>query len=112
MSPSKLNPGQSARVRVKLRNTGDKVGSEVVQLYVHDGHAKIERPPQELKGFQKVYLQPGESKEVEFTVNQSALSYYSEQRHDWVAEPGAFELSVGASSRDIRLTRKLELGGK
>jgi beta-glucosidase len=110
IAPAQLATGQSARVRLTVRNAGSRPGAEIVQLYVHDGHSKAQRPPHELKGFEKVSLQPGESKAVEFTVNPTkALSFYSEQKHDWIAEPGSFDISVGSSSRDLRLTGKLEL---
>jgi beta-glucosidase len=109
VTPAVLAAGQSARVRVMVRNTGSRPGAEIVQLYVHDGHSKVQRPPRELKGFEKVFLQPGESKAVEFALNPNALSFYSEQKHDWTAEPGSFDISVGSSSRDLRLTGKLEL---
>ncbi len=86
-----------------VRNTGSRPGAEVVQLYVHDGHSKIDRPTHELKGFERVELQPGESKTVHFSLDRSAFSYWSPERKDWVVDPGAFEVQVGASSRDIRL---------
>jgi beta-glucosidase len=107
VSPAKLSSGQSARVRLTIRNTGNRPGAEIVQLYVHDGHSKIQRPPRELKGFQRVSLKPGESKTVGFTVDQSALSFYSDRKHEWTVEPGSFDLSAGSSSRDLRLTAKL-----
>ncbi|MBO4447431.1 MAG: glycoside hydrolase family 3 C-terminal domain-containing protein [Bacteroidales bacterium] len=90
------------KVRVRVRNTGDVAGAEVVQLYVTDEEASVDRPVKELKGFGKVYLEPGESREVEFRLNRSALSYFDESAHEWVAEPGAFKVLVGSSSRDIR----------
>jgi beta-glucosidase len=77
--PANLAPGQSARVRLTVRNTGNRPGTEIVQLYVHDGHSKATRPPRELKAFQRVSLEPGESKAVEFTLNQDAFSFYSSQ---------------------------------
>ncbi|MGA3134526.1 MAG: glycoside hydrolase family 3 C-terminal domain-containing protein [Terracidiphilus sp.] len=96
-------------VSLKVRNSGARAGAEVVQLYVHDGHAKIDRPVHELKGFQRVELKPGETKTVEFKLDRAAFSYWSPARKDWVAEPGTFEIQVGASSRDIRLRAPLVL---
>jgi beta-glucosidase len=96
-------------VSLKVRNTGTRDGAEVVQLYVHDGHAKIDRPVRELKGFQRVELKAGETKTVAFALDRAALSYWSPERKDWVAEPGTFEIQVGASSRDIRLKAPLAL---
>jgi beta-glucosidase len=83
--------------------------SDLISLYVHDGHSKIDRPVHELKGFQRVELKAGETKKVQFTLDRAALSYWSPDKKDWVAEPGKFEIEVGASSRDIRLRAPLEL---
>jgi beta-glucosidase len=98
-----------AQVSLRVTNTGSRAGAEVVQLYVHDGHSKIDRPVRELKGFQRVELKPGETKSVEFKMDRAALSYWSPYKKDWVAEPGTFEIQVGASSRDIRLRAPLKL---
>jgi beta-glucosidase len=94
---------------VKIRNTGTRAGTEVVQLYIHDGHSKIDRPVHELKGFQRVELKPGEEKLIRFPIDRAALEYWSPEKKDWVAEPGTFEVQVGSSSRDIRLKGTLEL---
>jgi len=96
-------------VTLKVKNTGTRDGAEVVELYVHDGHSKIDRPAHELKGFKRVELKAGETKTVQFDVDRAALSYWSPEKKDWVAEPGTFEVQVGASSRDIRLKGTLEL---
>jgi beta-glucosidase len=93
----------------KVRNSGTRAGAEVVELYVHDGHAKVDRPMHELKGFQRVELKPGEAKTVQFTLDRAALSYWSLDKKGWVADPGKFEIQVGASSRDIRLRAPLVL---
>ncbi len=98
-----------AVVSLKLRNTGVRAGAEVVELYVHESHAKIDRPAHELKGFKRVELKPGESQTVAFTLGRAAFSYWSPETKAWVAEPGTFEIQVGASSRDIRLKAPLEL---
>jgi beta-glucosidase len=102
-------PGFSARVSARVRNTGSRSGAEVVQLYVHDGHSKIDRPERELKGFRRVELSPGESKTVTFTLDRAAFSYWSPDKHAWTADPGEFEIQLGASSRDIRLRAPLSL---
>ena len=94
---------------VKVKNTGTRAGAEVVQLYVRDGHSKIDRPAHELKGFQRVELKAGEAKTVQFNVDRADLSYWSPDKKGWVADPGKFEIQVGASSRDIRLSAPLEL---
>ena len=96
-------------VQLKVKNTGTRAGAEVVQLYVHDGHSKIDRPAHELKGFQRVELKAGEEKTVTFRLGREDLSYWSPDKKDWVAEPGTFEIQVGASSRDIRLRAPLKL---
>jgi beta-glucosidase len=105
----KVTPGQAVKVSLTVRNTGSREGAEVVQLYVApDTHSKVDRPVKELKGFQRVALKPGETRTVSFSLDKSAFSYYSEARHDWVAEPGTYEALVGTSSRDIRLVGKFE----
>ena len=91
---------------VSVKNTGTMAGAEVVQLYVHDVKSSLPRPEKELKAFQKVYLQPGESRNVSLTLDKSALSYYDDSRHAWVAEPGAFEALIGTASD--RLTTKVK----
>jgi beta-glucosidase len=96
-------------VTLNVKNTGSRDGAEVVQLYVHDGHSKIDRPVHELKGFERVELKAGESKKVQFDLDRMALSYWSPEKKDWVADPGTFEVQVGSSSRDIRLRAPLEL---
>lgn len=98
-----------AVVSLKVQNTGSRAGAEVVELYVHDGHSKIDRPAHELKGFKRVELKPGETQTVAFTLGRAALSYWSPEKKAWTADPGTFEIQVGASSRDIRLKAPLEL---
>ena len=93
----------------RVRNSGSRAGAEVVQLYVHDVKSSVDRPVKELKGFRRVMLNPGQSQDVSFTLDKSALSFYSAAKDDWVAEPGAFEVWIGASSRDIRLKGAFEL---
>ncbi len=94
---------------VKVRNTGKRAGAEIVELYIHDGHSKIDRPVRELKGFQRVELKPGESQSIFFTLDRTALSYWNPATKAWQADPGTFEVQVGASSRDIRLRAPLQL---
>ncbi|MGA3080203.1 MAG: glycoside hydrolase family 3 C-terminal domain-containing protein [Terracidiphilus sp.] len=101
--------GLIGEVSLKVRNAGSRAGAEVVELYVHDGYSKIDRPAHELKGFKRVELKPGETKIVGFTLDRADLSYWSPDEKAWVAEPGIFEIQVGASSRDIRLKAPLEL---
>lgn len=89
-------------VTVPVTNTGSREGKEIVQLYVADLKSSVDRPVKELKGFRKVNLAPGETKDVTFTLTRPDLSYFDAEKHEWVCEPGAFEALVGASSGDIR----------
>ena len=89
-------------VTVPVTNTGSRPGAEVVQLYIRDVKSSLLRPEKELKGFCKVHLQPGETREVTFTINREALSYYDDIRNEWVAEPGKFEAIIAASATDVR----------
>lgn len=97
-----MKAGEQLTVTVPVKNTGSREGKEVVQLYIRDKKSSVERPVKELKGFCKVSLKPGEEKEVSFTIDRSALSYFDADSHQWVAEPGAFEAIVAASATDIR----------
>jgi beta-glucosidase len=96
-------------VTVTVKNTGSRAGAEVVELYIHDGHSKIDRPEHELKGFRRVELKPGESKQVEFWLGRQDLSYWSPEKKSWVADAGTFEVQVGGSSRDVQLKAPLEM---
>ena len=109
ITPSAISSGQQVEVSMKLTNSGARAGAEVVELYVHDGHSSVDRPVNELKGFERVALAPGQTKNVSFSLDRSALSFYSTAKHDWVAEPGQFEVLLGASSRDIRLKGTFDL---
>ena len=91
------------RASVRVTNTGDRAGKEVVQLYVAALDTAPPRPVRELRGFEKVALDPGASVEVSFVLCDRDLSRWSTRAHGWVLEPGSFEVAVGASSRDIRL---------
>lgn len=97
------------KASLTIRNTGARAGAEVVQLYVHDGHAEIDRPTHELKGFQRVELAAGETKTVEFLLDKRALSYWNPQTRAWQADPGTFEIQAGSSSRDLPLHTSLVL---
>ncbi|MVN78157.1 glycosyl hydrolase [Hymenobacter sp. HMF4947] len=106
----RVTPGaQSATVQLTVTNTGKTAGAEVVQVYVKDEQASVKRPEKELKGFQKVFLKPGETKTVDLTLDTNAFQYYDEAKKQWVLEPGKFDVLVGSSSRDIRLTGNVTL---
>ena len=94
--------GKQWKVSATLTNTGDVAGAEVVQLYIADTEASVARPSKELKGFEKVYLQPGEKRRVQFSIGLEDLSFFDAGAHAWVAEPGEFHALVGTSSADIR----------
>ena len=92
-----------------LKNAGARAGAEVVQLYVHDAAPQVPRPDAELKAFARVSLAPGESRRVTLRLGRDAFAYWDEASHQWRLPPGRFELRVGASSRDVRLTGAVEL---
>jgi beta-glucosidase len=107
--PAEVKAGQPVEVSLTVKNTGKVTGKEVVELYVQDVEASLPRPPKELKGFAKLELAPGESQEVTFSLDERALSFYDPYRKGWVAEPGQFNILVGASSRDIRVQGSFKL---
>lgn len=94
---------------VDVTNTGDRAGAEVVQLYVSDKKCSVDRPAKELKGFEKIALEPGETKTVTFTINKDALSFFDADAHKWVAEPGVFTAHIAAAADDIRTSVDFEL---
>ncbi len=94
-------------VVISVTNSGARAGAEVVQLYVRDVQSSLPRPPKELKGFRKVWLEPGETKEVRFELDGRAFAFYHPQAKGWVVEPGEFELIAGASSQDIRAKKAI-----
>ena len=100
---------QILRVSVDVTNSGDVPGSEIVQLYVHDHHARLVRPYKELKGFAKVRLDAGETQTVTFELDRRAFAYYDPAHKQWVAESGAFDIMVGRSSADICLQETVQL---
>ncbi len=108
-APERAAIGEEVTVAVMVENTGERAGQEIVQLYVGDAAATLARPPQELKCFQKVALQPGARARVEFTLDHRAFAFYDPHQGAWVVEPGEFELLVGSSSRDIRARATLVL---
>lgn len=105
------NPTEKDTVMVSadVTNTGKSAGKEVVQLYIRDLTGSAIRPEKELKGFEKVFLEPGETKTVTMELNKRSFAWYNTELHDWFAASGDYEILVGASSRDIRLTETLHL---
>ena len=88
LSSGRLMQGDTLRVRIPVTNTGDRAGSEVVQLYVHHRSSAVRRPPKELKAFAKVHLEPGETKDVELRLDSRAFAFWDERRHAWTLEAG------------------------
>ncbi len=103
LSKKKIKDTEKLTVSFKIKNTGDVAGAEVAQLYVTDTESTIFRPEKELREFAKVYLEPGEEKEVKMTLSKRAFAFFNVNSHDWCVESGKFDILVGASSRDIRL---------
>lgn len=99
------------KVEVTVTNTGKIPGAEVVQLYVAKKDSSIFRAEKEIKGFEKVFLAPGESKQVVFKLNSRSFAYYNAAISNWAVEEGAYEVKIGASSRDIRLSSSVEIQG-
>jgi beta-glucosidase len=106
VEPAVIGTGGTAVVRCRVRNTGARAGDDVVQLYVRDVLASVNRPVLELKGFQRVRLEPGEDRVVTFELGPSHLWLLDEERRR-VVEPGVFRVLVGSSSKDIRLRGEL-----
>jgi len=99
----------STVVRFTLQNTGARSGAEVVQVYVADRKSSLMRPAKELKAFRKVFLKPGESREVELSLQKSAFTFYDDKQGRWVLEPGKFDILIGSSSADIRSKKRIKL---
>jgi beta-glucosidase len=99
--------GNAVVVNFRIKNTGKVKGAETAQLYIGQDNPSLPRPPKELKGFRKISLNPGETKEVTIRLPADAFSYYSDLQHQWVNEKGSYSVMVGSSSRDIRLTGKI-----
>lgn len=102
LSSTTLSKNGKLTVSIAVTNTGKRSGKETVQLYIGDDKSSVDRPTRELKGFEKVSLEAGETKNVVFTVSPEDLQFYDEVNHAWVAEPGSFTIYVGSSSEDIR----------
>ena len=104
ISENEIKDDQTLTVSCNITNTGKMAGMEVVQLYVGDKESSVVRPVKELKGFEKVSLKPGETKKVFFSLDKRAFAYYETAINDWFVEYGEFEIMIGSSSRDIRLS--------
>lgn len=96
-----MSADETLKITIPVKNTGKVAGAEVVQLYVQDVKSSLPRPIKELKGFNKVWLEPGEEKEVTFVLNKDDLSFFDDVKHEWVAEAGDFIAHIGNSSTEI-----------
>jgi beta-glucosidase len=109
ISQEKISDTDTLTVKLKVKNTGNVAGKEIIQLYVRDVESTAFRPEKELKGFTKVDLQPDEETEVILELNSRAFAYYEPRLNDWHVEAGTFEIMVGASSANIRLKAKVQV---
>lgn len=108
---TEINDSDTLTVSVDVTNTGHIAGKETVQLYVRDLTGSCRRPGKELKGFEKITLEPGETKTVSITLDKRSFAWYNTEIKDWYAANGTYELLIGASSRDIRLTAQVQMTG-
>ncbi|ODT92337.1 MAG: glycosyl hydrolase [Sphingobacteriales bacterium SCN 48-20] len=108
LDKKKMKAGEQISLQLKVTNTGKYAGEEVVQLYLRDRFGSVVRPVKELKDFRKISLQPGETKTVQFIINKEKLSFYNDKLQ-WIAEPGVFDVMIGSASDDIRLKEVIEL---
>jgi beta-glucosidase len=109
ISSKKIKSDGQVKIEVNVKNSGTREGDEVVQLYIHDVACSVKRPAKELRGFERISLKPGETKTITFIVPGEKLSFYDENSHKFIVEPGVFEVMVGSSSEDIRLTGKFDV---
>jgi beta-glucosidase len=109
LSAAKIKADGEVNVSIDIKNTGKRAGDEVVQLYTHQEKSSVKVPVKELRGFQRISLQPGEKKTVTFPLAAEKLAFWDEKTHGFLVEPGAFDVMVGASSADIRLKHRLEV---
>lgn len=103
ISKNEIDDTEKVTVSVNIKNIGDIFGKEIVQLYIRDKESSVTRPEKELKGFEKIGLEPGEEKEVTFILNKRSFAYYNVDLGDWHVESGEFEILIGKSSREIVL---------
>jgi beta-glucosidase len=107
LSSENIKDTDTLTVTVDITNTGTVSGKEIVQLYVQDVESSVKRPVKELKGFEKVYLEPNETKSVTFILDKRSFAYYNTRIKDWHVETGIFNILIGKSSRDIVLSKSL-----
>ncbi|MBV9298257.1 MAG: fibronectin type III-like domain-contianing protein, partial [Verrucomicrobia bacterium] len=99
----------NVKVSFEIRNVGDRAGAEVAELYVAPVHPMVERPLKELKGFAKVRLLAGESKQTTLTLDRRSFAYFDSRTSQWRTDGGKYEISIGSSSRDLRIRHDFEI---
>jgi beta-glucosidase len=102
ISPARVESGGSVEVHVDVKNSGDRAGDEVVQMYVRNNDASAYQPKEQLQGFERIGLKPGETKTVTFSLPVEQLAFWDTGKHEFVIHPGAFDVLVGAASDDPR----------
>lgn len=102
ISTRTLTADEAIRITLAVSNVGSKPGAEVVQVYVHDEKSRLPRPEKELVAFEKVFLEPDETRHITISLDKFAVGYYDDAIPGWIAEEGAFKVLMGASSADIR----------
>jgi len=111
VSSSSFNKGDTLKVNFTIKNTGNFPGAEAAQIYIAPKKTSIMRAVKELKGFEKIFLQKGESKKVTITLDERSFAYYNAPKKNWAIEGGIYEILIGASSRDIRLKSEVNVSG-
>lgn len=109
---TKVDENETVNVTLEVKNTGKMAAKEIVELYVSPPESTLFMPVRELKGYEKVFLEPGESKKVSFMLDSRAFSYYHTELKQWAVQDGIYRIEAGASSRDIRLTAEVELASR
>jgi beta-glucosidase len=103
----RYNANEKVNINVTVKNTGELAGAEVIQVYVHDKKSRLVRPEKELKAFAKVWLEKGEQKIITLSLDKAAFSYYDDESHQWLLEPGQFTILVGNASDNILLQKQI-----
>jgi beta-glucosidase len=111
-SAQQLTSDGQIAVTVDVTNTGKRAGDEVVQLYVQHVGSKVARPNEDLRGYQRITLAPGETRTVTLPLTAASLAYWNPDTHGWVVEPESVRLQVGSSSADLRLSTTVTVAGK
>jgi beta-glucosidase len=108
IDPPQIRPAGNARVSVEVQNVGERAGVETAQLYIHEAYTPVATPVKQLRGFERIALEPGETKTATFTLTPEDLQLLDRDMH-WVVVPGDFEIMIGRSSADIGLKGALKV---